>query len=198
MKPFSKVIHIYNKIFLCRRQRKKPILFRSFKQSKQYINMTWWALCVRRRIFHLPVKTSGIPYGVFSCLSLRVFVHSLGMLSRWVCMPLPDPPQVWHFFSPHPLPHLPCRLTHVLLYLSLIFDLILPHFQRLRPWATAYLIVVHFCILALEAFNSQCILFLWMPSPTMFLQIFSNSSHWNASAFCISLFFAIILSSSTR
>ena len=44
------------------------------------------------------------------------------MFSRWVCIPLPDPPQVWHFFSPHPLPHLPCRLSHVLLYLSLILS----------------------------------------------------------------------------
>ena len=79
-----------------------------------------------------------------------------------------------------------------------VFDLILPHFQRLLPWATAYILVVHFCILALEAFNSQCILFLWMPRPPMFLQIFPNSSHWDASGFCISLVFAIILSSSTR
>ena len=31
-------------------------------------------------------------------------------------------PQVLHFFSPHPLPHLPCRLSQVLLYLSLIFS----------------------------------------------------------------------------
>ena len=45
--------------------------------------------------------------------------------------------------------------------------------------------MVHFCILALEAFNSPCILFLWMPRPPMFLQIFPNTSHWNASAFCI-------------
>ena len=61
-------------------------------------------------------------YGVFSCLSPRVSVHSFGMLSRWVYIPLPNPPQVWHFFSPHPLPHLPCRLSHVLLCLSLILS----------------------------------------------------------------------------
>ena len=70
---------------------------------------------------HLPVTTSGISFGVLQCLSQRVSVHSLGRPSRWVCIPLPDPPWVWRFLSPHPPPHLPCRLSLVLLYLPLIF-----------------------------------------------------------------------------
>ena len=56
------------------------------------------------------------------------------MLSRWVCIPLPDPPQVLYFFSPHPLPHLPCRLSQVLLYLSLIFS-----FEKVCSGLRAYL-----------------------------------------------------------
>ena len=41
------------------------------------------------------------------------------------------------------------------------------------------------------------ILFLWMPRSPLLLQIFPHTSHWNASAFCISQFLATILSFSS-
>ena len=69
------------------------------------------------------------------CLPPRVSVHSLGMLSRWVCIPLPDPPQVWHFLSP---PHSASFAVQALTCLVIFaFDLFLPNFNHV--WAQSCL-----------------------------------------------------------
>ena len=155
----------------------------------------------------LSVTTSGISLGVLPCLSPRVSVHSLDMLSRWVCIPLPDPPRVWRFLSPHPLPHSPSRPSQALLYLPLIFSYRTSSTSARRPphifsWSIfvfpLWKLSLHWRHLNLRNWcNSPFILFLWIPKPPLLLQIFQHTSHWNASVFSISLFLATILSSSS-
>ena len=127
------------------------------------------------------------------------------MLSRWVCIPLPDTTRACRFLSPHPLPHSPCTLSHVLVYLPLIFSYRTSSTSASRPphafsWFTfassLWKLSLLWRHLKLRSWcNSQCILFLWIPRSPLLLQIFPHTSHWKASVFCISLLLATILSS---
>ena len=130
---------------------------------------------------HLPVTTSGIFLGVLTCLLPRGSVHNLDMLSRWVCIPLPDPPRLLRFLSPHPLPHLPFRLSPVLLYLPLIFSYRTSSTSTRKPSHTFSWLTFVYSFwkrhLKLRSWcNSPCILFLWMIWPPLLLQFFPHDT----------------------